>query len=126
MAAGVVNLAANSLYRITMYVRFSSNATGTGIRLGLICPTGSVISAIVSIPVRSDSTAGCFQGTIVSSGDYVVGTGVEVAGTAYIAVIQGVVSTGVTAGALQLTYGSEVSGSTVSVLPYSVGHIDIL
>ena len=55
-----------------------------------------------------------------------IGTGVEVAGTAYIAVIQGVVFTGATAGNLQLQFGSEVSGSSVSVLPFTVGFADIL
>ena len=123
---GVISLAANTLYRITMYVRFSSTASGTGIRLGLTCPTGAAISAVVSIPVRSDSTSGAFQGTIVVSGDSVIGTGVEIAGTAYIAVIQGVVSTGATAGSLQLQFGSEVTGSSVSVLPFSVGFADIM
>lgn len=125
-AAAAIALAANTVYRITLYVRFSSAATGTGIRLGLTCPTGSVISASVSIPVRSDSTSGSLQGTIVVSGDSVQGTGVELSNTAYIAVIQGVVSVGATAGNLQLQYATEVSGSAVTVLPHSVGFADIV
>ena len=123
---GVIALAANTLYRITLYVRFSSTASGTGIRIGLTCPTGATISAVVSIPVRSDGTSGAFQGTIVTSGDSVIGTGVEVAGTAYVAVVQGIVSTAATAGNLQLQFGSEVLGSSVSVLPFTVGFADIM
>ena len=126
VAGGTIALAANTLYRVTMYVRFSSTSSSTGIRLGLTCPSGSTISAIVSIPVRSDSTSGAFQGTIVASGDYVIGTGVENSGVAYIAVIQGVVSTGPTAGDLQLRFGSEVSGSSVSVLPFTIGFADVM
>ena len=126
VTGAAIALLANSLYRVTMYVRFSSTASGTGIRLGLTCPTGATISAQVSIPVRADSTSGCFQGSIVVSGDSVTATGVEIAGTAYVAVIQGVIQTGATAGNLQLQYATEVSGSSVSVLPMSVGFADII
>ena len=121
-----IALLPNTVYRITFYVRFSSAASGTGIRLGLTTPVGATVSAVVSIPVRSDSTSGSLQGTIVVSGDSVIGTGVEIANTAYVAVIQGVVATGATAGLLQLRYASEVSGSTVSVLPHTVGFADIV
>lgn len=126
VAGATITLLPDTVYRITFYVRFSSTASGTGIRLGLTTPAGATVSAVVSIPVRSDSTSGSLQGTIVVSGDSVTGTGVEIANTAYVAVIQGVVATGPTAGPLQLRYASEVSGSTVSVLPHTVGFADIV
>ena len=114
-----VQLAPNSTYRITLYVRFQSAANTTGIRLGLTTPTGSTISAQVSIPVKADSTSGVLQGSIIASGDSVLGTGVEAANTPYIATIFGVVSTGATGGSLQLRAASEINGSAVTVLPMS-------
>lgn len=121
-----IQLSANTTYRITYFIRFQSAATGTGIRVGLLAPAGSSISATVSIPVRSDSTSGVLQGAIITSGDSVLGTGVEAANTPYVATIFGMVQTGATPGVLSLQFATEINGSQVTVLPMTNGKAEVM
>ena len=121
-----IQLSANTMYRLTYFVRFQSTATGTGIRLGLVAPAGSSISATVSIPVRPDSTSGVLQGALISSRDSVLGTGVEAANTPYVATIFGMIQTGANGGTLSLQFATEINGSQVSVLPMTNGKAEVM
>jgi hypothetical protein len=108
-------------YAFEWIVLFRSAATTNGVRLGLVFPAATYFGATVRIPVAADATGGEFQGQLTSSGDAVIGTGVEATGTTYVATIDGVINASAN-GNLQLVYGSELTtGSGIVIKQGSHG-----
>lgn len=120
-AAGLsLAVTAGTYYSFDFVVLFQSAATTTGLRLGLTCPAFTVYSARVGIPVAADGVAGDLQGWLTTSGDSVLGTGVQAITTTYAATIRGVILPSAS-GTLQVQYASEVSGSGVTIKQGSHG-----
>lgn len=79
-------------YRVEGAVLFQSANVGAGLALGLTWGIGSgVLAATARIPIAADGTDSEFVGQITSDGDKVVGTGVEVVNTTYLATLTGIV-----------------------------------
>jgi hypothetical protein len=121
-----IQLAANTLYRVSMMVRFSSTNAGTGVKLGVTAPASATVALAATIPRAADGTGSAFYGQITSSGDSVLSNGVEAANTTYMATILGTVQTGATAGPLQVQLATEVNSVSVSVVAGSVIVADII
>jgi hypothetical protein len=119
-------LLASKVYNFKYYIRYQSVATGTGLKIGIAISSSAIISAQVSIPVKSTSTSGMMFGSITASGTTITSTGVNAADTPYIATIEGIIQMGSSAGSLNVIFGSEVSGNTITVLPYSIGVIEVI
>jgi len=109
-----VALTAGSTYRIDGYVLFTSAATTTGLKVALTYPAVTFGSFNVDGPVAADGTAGFLQGTITSSGDGITFTGVQVAGTTYLAQITGLIKPSAS-GNLQVQAATEVAASNIVV-----------
>jgi hypothetical protein len=110
---------AGRTYRFECFVVFRTAATTTGLKLGLTCPAFSVLAAHANIPIALDGTAAMLHGTLSSSGDSVVGTGIGVVNTDHLAVINGLFVPTAN-GTVQVQHASEVSGSAVTVRAGSV------
>jgi hypothetical protein len=118
-------LQANKTYSFEYKILFQSNASAnTGIALTLSCPAG-LISASVDIPVGNDGAAGAIQGQVTSSGDLVIGTGVQAINTTYVAIISGVVKPTVS-GNFFPQFRSEINGSQVSCRIGSIGILELM
>lgn len=111
---------AGTYYSFDFVVLFRAAATTTGLRLGLTCPAFTVYSARVEIPVAADGTSGDLQGWLTTSGDSVLGTGVQAITTTYAATIRGLILPSAS-GTIQVQYASEVSGSGVTIKQGSHG-----
>jgi hypothetical protein len=108
--------AANTYYHFKFVVVFRTAATTTGIQLSVAAPaTPTVFSAKASIAIAADGASGEWQGWITASNDAVIGTGVQAANTDYVAIVEGTIRTGATAGTVQLRYASEVAASAVTI-----------
>lgn len=105
----------NQDYQFTAHVLFSSAATTTGLGLAVTCPAGAAISYTAEIPNGADAAAGCWHGFGTASDDKVQATGVQAAGTNYVARINCIVRVGATPGNVQLRVASEVAASAVTV-----------
>jgi hypothetical protein len=115
-------LAANTTYSFDYYIRFQTTVSTTGIALALTGPgSPAFINYAVNTPVAADGTAGMFSGWGTAYDDQTVGTGVQTAGTAYVARIHGIIQTGATPGTLLPRFRTEVAGSSVSVKTDSWG-----
>jgi hypothetical protein len=87
---------------------FRSAVATNGIRLGLTFPAAVIFAATARIPIAADGAGGEFQGWITTSGDAVIGTGVQTANTSYVAEVKGTIRPSAN-GNVQLQYGSELS-----------------
>lgn len=113
---------ANTSYYFDMSILFRSSATGTGIGLSVTVPAAvKAISYAADIPIAADGTAGVHHGQGTVSDDVILGTGVEVANTTYMAKLQGMLLNGANSGNIQLRFRSEVQGSTVTIKAGSFG-----
>ncbi len=112
----------NRTYMFRFWVIFRSSSSTNGIRLSLTFPTTVRFAATVSIPNGFDGTV--WLGWITSSGDAVISSNVQSSNTDYIATIEGIIRVSV-AGNLQLTFGSETSGVSVTVRMGTVGEMTI-
>lgn len=101
-------------YKFEFGVLYRSAALTTGIKIGLLFPAATVVSANVTMPTAADAAAGSWHGAITTSGDSVVSSGVEASGTTYLAQVDGTIRT-TAAGNLTLQHASEVSASGVLV-----------
>lgn len=110
---------ANTYYRFQAWVVFRSAATTTALRLGATCPAFNVFSASVSIPSAADGASAMWHGWLTSSGDSVVGQGVQATNTDYTALMFGVVQPSAN-GTFQLQHATEIAGSAVTVRRGSV------
>lgn len=108
-------LVSATCYNFEFKVLFKSQATTTGIKLGLTFPSATIVAAAAIIPAAADGVDGTVQGQITSSGDSVIGTGVEATGVAYLAKVYGTIIPSAN-GTLQLQHASEVSASGITVL----------
>lgn len=113
-------LTAGTYYSFEFLVLFQSAAATTGLRLGLTFPAAIVVSAAVEIPVAADGTAGAIHGWLTSTGDSVLGTGVQAAATTYAAWIRGAILPSAS-GTLQVQAATEVAASAVTVKQGSHG-----
>lgn len=111
---------AGSYYSFEFVVLFQSAATTTGLRLGLTLPAATGYSASVDIPIAADGTAGTLHGWLTSSGDSVLGSGVQAAATTYAATIRGFVLPSAT-GTLQVQAATEVASSAITIKQGSHG-----
>lgn len=114
------SVVSGTTYMFAFNILFKSQVTTTGLKLGLTFPAVTTVGCMVRIPVAADGTAGELQGQITSSGDSVIGTGVEATGTTYMAEMKGVIRPSAN-GTLQVQYASEISATGVTVLAQSVG-----
>jgi hypothetical protein len=103
-------------------VLFGSSVTTTGLRLGLSYGAVSYAAAYCSIPIAAPGTAASLDGIITASGGSITGTGVAVANTTYLALIDGVVNPSADT-TLNLMMGSEIAGTTVAIRPGSLGRL---
>ena len=100
--------------RFRFDVVFRTAATTTGIGLALTYPAASTFAATARIPIGADGAGGELQGWVTSSGDAVVGTGVQAINTDYLATVEGVIVPTAT-GVVQLRFRSEIAASAVTV-----------
>ena len=102
-------------YEFRGLVVFRSAAITTGLRLGLTCPAFTVLAASASIPIAADAAGvGYMDGWITTSGDSVLGTGVQAATTDYVATIEGVLVPSAN-GTVQLQAATEIAASNITV-----------
>ena len=117
--------ATGGYYQFSFGVVFQSAVTTTGIKLGITFPAATVFAAVVNNPVSTatDGVTSIFRGFITSSGDAVIGTGVQAINTNYMAQIDGVIlpSTG---GTVQVQHASGVTGSNVTIKQASWGLVN--
>jgi len=114
---------AGTYYKFRFVVVFATDSTTTGIRLGLTAPSATVFSATTDIATGSDGTNARAQGSITSSGDWVMTGGVEAANTNYIAIVEGIILPSVS-GNVQLVFGSGINGRMVSIKNASMGTLE--
>lgn len=119
------SVTANTYYHFRFLIMFQSAATTTGIRLSVSIPAFTRFSAKANIPLAAESAAGEWQGWITASDDAVIGTGVMVINTDYVAVVEGIILPSAN-GTLQLRYGSEVAASNVIIRQGSAGFLNTL
>jgi hypothetical protein len=104
----VFALTSGNYYSFRFGVVFRSSAGAIGLRVGLTFPAATIVTATARIPIAADGAGGEFQGWITSSGDMVIGTGVQTANVNYFAEIAGMIAPTAN-GNLQVIYGSEVA-----------------
>jgi hypothetical protein len=114
-----------SVYRFKAQIIFQTGATTTGIALGLTCPTFTRLAAVVRIPTGIDSATTEFQGYLTSSGDIVIGTGIETINTDFVATIEGIIIPSAN-GNVQFRYHSEVAASAVRIRSGSLVTVDLV
>lgn len=114
----------STTYTFKFWVIFRSSSSSNGIRIGLTFPAVVRFAASVSIPIAADGTAAVWYGWLTSSGDQVVGTSVQSSNTDYVAIVEGTIRVSA-AGNIQLAFGSEVSGTSVTVRLGTVGQLQI-
>jgi hypothetical protein len=110
-------------YRFDALVIFRSAALTTGLRLGASVPAFTVFSAVVDIPIAGDGPDASIRGQLTTSGDSVLGTGVQAINTDYVATLSGILLPSAN-GTFQLQHATEIAGSAItirrgSVLSYS-------
>ena len=113
-------IVSGTYYHFKFYITFRSAATTTGIRLGLTFPAITRFASTANIPIAADGAGGLWQGWITTSGDAVVGTGVQAINTDYLAIVEGNILPSAD-GTLQLQFATEVAGSAVTVRQGSCG-----
>jgi hypothetical protein len=110
---------ANTTYLFAAYIVFRSAALTTGLRLGATVPTFNTYAGTVRIPIAADAAAAAWHGSLTTSGDSVVGSGVEAINTDYVAVVHGILVPSAN-GTFQLQHASEVAASNVTIRRGSV------
>lgn len=101
----------NVPYQFEYSILFRSAATTNGIKLGLTTPAFNTFAATARIPVAADGVGGELQGWLTTSGDMVVGTGVQAVNTTYMAWIDGTIVPSAN-GTLQPQFAGELNTST--------------
>jgi hypothetical protein len=79
-----------------------------GLKVGLVFPSATVVSAVAYVPESADGTAAQITGWITSSGDSVSGTSMPTINVPLIATIEGTIRPSAN-GTLAFGYGAEVS-----------------
>lgn len=102
------SVSSGTTYGFEFYPIFRSGAATNGIKLGLTFPAVTIIAATAGIPIAADGAGGELQGWISSSGDSVIGTGVQTAAVDYRAEIRGTIRPSAN-GSLQVQFGCELS-----------------
>ena len=125
VTGAALSVVAGNYYRFVFRVVFRSDTATVGIRLGLTTPAFSVCTARADIPIAADGAAGGTQGWITSSGDSVIGTGVQAVNTDYLAIIEGVIKPTAN-GSLQLQFATETGTTVVTVRDGTHGVIEQL
>lgn len=120
------SVVSGTYYRFRFEVVFQSANTGAGLKVGLTTPTFTILACHASIPIAADGTAAQFDGQITSSGDSVVGTGVEATGTNYLAVVEGVILPSAN-GTIQVQHArGGASASNITVKQGSMGRLEVV
>lgn len=119
-----LNVNAGTYYKFKFVIVFATDATTTGIKLGLTAPTATVFSATANVATGSNDGANFHaQGSITSSGGFFATSSVDAANTGYIAIVEGIILP-TASGTVQLTFGSGVNGSQVALKNGSMGSIE--
>ncbi len=96
-----------------------SAATATGLNLGFLAPTDSICNFEVVVPITSTAVASqlrtIFPNAALTNSGNVLGTGVTTINSNQTAKISGLLSTGATAGTLQIRFATEVNASAITV-----------
>ncbi|MEY4507952.1 MAG: hypothetical protein RLZZ450_74 [Pseudomonadota bacterium] len=103
--------AALAKYSFLAYVPFSSAAVGTGLKLQLSLPSFVTMAARFEIPITASTAVVAYVGAAPANA---TGTAVAVAGTKYLAKVEGIIDVSV-AGTFDLQFASEVAASQVTV-----------
>lgn len=118
-------VSANSTYKFVYSILYRTQATTTGLRLGLMLPSTTAFGATARLNFAADGAGGEWQGALTDSNDSVVGTGVVSTASVYYAEVAGLVTPS-SAGSLGLKYASEVNASRVSLLAGTCGQVWVL
>jgi putative intracellular protease/amidase len=113
-----LSVTAGSYYFFRFNVLYQAAVTTTGIKLGLTFP--AVTSFAGTVIALNSGAASVVYGRITTSGGLVTGAGTPVANTTYMAEILGSILPSAN-GTIQVTYGTEVGGSAVTVKQGSNG-----
>lgn len=110
------DLAANTRYLFEFFVlvQVATNAAG-GCQLGVTIPSGATVAGEADIPSTADGTGATVHGHLTASGDSVSAGQVPAVGTTFLARVTGVVTTGSTAGPLQVQYALANTGASVTI-----------
>lgn len=115
-----------SYYWFRFIVLFTSATATTGLKLGATTPTTTIYSARVQVPSAADGTDSEVVGWLSSSGDSVIGTGVETTGVVYAARVEGIIIPSAD-GTLQVQHAAEVgSAGNVVVKQGSAGWLSLI
>jgi len=114
---------AGTYYKFRFVIVFRADATSTGIRLGLTAPAATVFTATTDVATGSDGTNGRAQGSITSSGDWILTGAVEAANTDYLAIIEGVILP-TTSGTVQVRFAAGTNGTQITLRNGSMGSIE--
>lgn len=107
-------LTSGKLYRFLANYIFMTQATTTGLRMGLTCPAFTVLAAEGRIPVAAGGTGEAYTSAITASGVSITGTGVGLAGVNYLAQIDGLIQPSAN-GNLVFQWASEINASRVTL-----------
>jgi len=113
-----VPLLSGKTYGFLAQILFRSATTTTGLKFGATFPAVTDVGINVDIPVAADGTAGTFHGWITSSGDSVIGTGVQAANTTYQGAVWGTIRPSAN-GTLQIQSGGEITVTPTVVKAFS-------
>lgn len=111
---------AGTTYYFRFLLIFRSSLTTVGLQTSVTFPSATVFAATARIPVSVAGANSEFQGSITTSGEAVIGTGVIASVTAFVAVIDGMITPSAS-GNLQCQFGSETVAGTVTLVAGSSG-----
>jgi len=104
-------------YMFRFYVVWRSTSTTVGIKIALTFPAVTAFAAIARLPIQTGSagtSGGELQGSLTSSGEFIIVTASAAANTDYLGVIEGTILPSAD-GTLLLQYAAETTGATVTV-----------
>lgn len=124
----VLPMEANGVYQIQAFVTFKSEATLTGLNLGINTPSGCRNMVQITVPITSTAAASQLRTTfpnaeIATNLGNVKGTGVTAKDSAHTASIIGIIRNGATDGNCQLMFATEVDSNAITLQIGSEMHL---
>lgn len=111
----VFPVTAGVTYKYKFHVMYTSAATNTGMRLGLLYPAVTVATGVANIASGADGTGAYFQGVLNSSGDSVMSANSPTtSANGMYSSVEGVIVPSAS-GNVQLTVGTEVASSNIVI-----------
>lgn len=115
---------ANGVYQVEADLTFMSQATTTGVNVGIAAPAGARCMVEITVPITSTAASSQLRTTFPNAATAAnvanaLGTGVSAANSNHTARIVGIVRNGATAGFCEVQFATEVAASTVTLQPGS-------